>query len=68
VAKRLTRSHITVNINRIIITGNLVANPTLRETNAGTPVASATIAKNESLTRRYQDSVDLPVHPFSAAR
>ena len=49
-------------------TGNLVANPTLRETNAGTPVASATIAKNESLTRRNQDSVDLPVHPFSAAR
>ena len=36
-----------MNINRIIITGNLVANPTLRETNSGTPVASATIANNE---------------------
>jgi len=29
-----------MNINRIIISGNLVANPTLRETNSGTPVAS----------------------------
>jgi single-strand DNA-binding protein len=46
--KQLTHtSHITMNINRIIITGNLVANPTLRETNSGTPVASATIANNE---------------------
>src|SRR5260370_28011704 len=36
-----------MNINRIIISGNLVANPTLRETNGGTPVASATIANNE---------------------
>jgi single-strand DNA-binding protein len=36
-----------VNINRIIISGNLVANPILRETNARTPVASATIANNE---------------------
>jgi len=36
-----------MNINRIIISGNLVANPTLRETNSGTPVASATIANNE---------------------
>jgi len=36
-----------VNINRIIISGNLVANPTLRETNSGTPVASATIANND---------------------
>jgi single-stranded DNA-binding protein len=36
-----------MNINRIIISGNLVANPTLRETNARTPVASATIANNE---------------------
>jgi single-strand DNA-binding protein len=36
-----------MNINRIIISGNLVANPTLRETNSGTPVASATIASNE---------------------
>jgi single-strand DNA-binding protein len=36
-----------MNINRIIITGNLVANPTLRETNSGTPVASANIANNE---------------------
>jgi single-stranded DNA-binding protein len=36
-----------MNINRIIINGNLVANPTLRETNSGTPVASATIANNE---------------------
>src|SRR6516162_3652182 len=35
-----------MNINRIIISGNLVANPTLRETNSGTPVASATIANN----------------------
>ena len=36
-----------MNINRIIISGNLVANPTLRETNSGTPVASVTIANNE---------------------
>src|SRR5262245_49556833 len=36
-----------MNINRIIISGNLVANPTLRETTSGTPVASATIANNE---------------------
>src|SRR5260221_10835827 len=36
-----------MNINRIIISGNLVANPTLRETNSATPVASATIANNE---------------------
>ena len=36
-----------MNINRIIISGNLVANPTLRETSSGTPVASATIANNE---------------------
>jgi len=36
-----------MNINRIIISGNLVANPTLRETNSGTPVASATIANKE---------------------
>src|SRR3984893_13877843 len=36
-----------MNINRIIISGNLVADPTLRETNSGTPVASATIANNE---------------------
>jgi single-strand DNA-binding protein len=36
-----------MNINRIIISGNLVANPALRETNSGTPVASATIANNE---------------------
>ena len=36
-----------MNINPIIISGNLVANPTLRETNSGTPVASATIANNE---------------------
>lgn len=35
-----------MNINRII-SGNLVANPTLRETNSGTPVALATIANNE---------------------
>jgi single-strand DNA-binding protein len=35
-----------MNINRIIISGNLVANPTLRETNSGTPVASVTIANN----------------------
>jgi single-stranded DNA-binding protein len=35
-----------MNINRIIITGNLVANPTLRNTDSGTPVASA-IANNE---------------------
>jgi phenylpropionate dioxygenase-like ring-hydroxylating dioxygenase large terminal subunit len=37
----------TMSINRIIISGNLVADPTLRETNSGTPVASATIANNE---------------------
>ena len=36
-----------MNINHIIITGNLVANPSLRETNAGTTVATATIANNE---------------------
>jgi single-strand DNA-binding protein len=36
-----------MNINHIIITGNLVANPVLRETNTGTPVATATIANNE---------------------
>src|ERR1700751_324912 len=36
-----------MNINRIIITGNLVANPTLRNTKSGTQVASATIANNE---------------------
>jgi single-strand DNA-binding protein len=36
-----------MNINRIIISGNLVADPTFRETNSGTPVASATIANNE---------------------
>jgi single-stranded DNA-binding protein len=33
-----------MNINRIIISGNLVADPTLRETNSGTLVASVTIA------------------------
>src|SRR6202047_5618376 len=36
-----------MNINRIIISGNLVADPTLRETTPGPPVASATIANNE---------------------
>jgi single-strand DNA-binding protein len=36
-----------MNINHIIITGNLVANPALRETNTGTAVASVTIANNE---------------------
>ena len=36
-----------MNINHIIITGNLVANPALRETNTGTRVATATIANNE---------------------
>ena len=36
-----------MNINHIIITGNLIANPTLRETNTGTAVAVATIANNE---------------------
>ena len=36
-----------MNINHIIITGNLVANPFLRETNTGTAVATATIANNE---------------------
>ena len=34
-------------INHIIITGNLVASPSLRETNTGTAVATATIANNE---------------------
>jgi hypothetical protein len=43
---QLTTSRITMNINRIIITGNLVADPTLRNT-SGTPVASATIANNK---------------------
>jgi single-strand DNA-binding protein len=36
-----------MNVNRIIISGNLVANPTARETHSGTPVTSATIANNE---------------------
>jgi single-strand DNA-binding protein len=36
-----------MNIHRVIISGNLIADPTLRETNSGTPVASATIANNE---------------------
>jgi single-strand DNA-binding protein len=46
--KQLTHtSNITMNINRIIINGKLVANPTLRETTSGTPVASGTIANNE---------------------
>ena len=36
-----------MNINHIIITGNLVANPVSRETNTGTPVATAAIANNE---------------------
>src|SRR6476620_6439860 len=36
-----------MNINHIIITGNLVASPSLRETNTGTAVAVATIANNE---------------------
>ena len=36
-----------MNINHIIITGNLVASPSLRETNTGTRVATATIANNE---------------------
>jgi single-strand DNA-binding protein len=39
-----------MNINHIIITGNLVANPSLRETNTGTAVATATIANNEFLS------------------
>ena len=34
-------------INHIIISGNLVANPTLRETNSGTLFTSVTIANNE---------------------
>ena len=38
-----------MNINHIIITGNLVANPALRQTNTGTAVATATIANNEFL-------------------
>ena len=36
-----------MNINHITISGNLVANPTLRETNSGTRFTSATIANNE---------------------
>jgi single-strand DNA-binding protein len=36
-----------MNINHIIITGNLVANPALRETNTAARVATATIANNE---------------------
>jgi single-strand DNA-binding protein len=39
-----------MNINQIIISGNLVANPFLRETNAGTAVATATIANNEAFS------------------
>jgi single-strand DNA-binding protein len=44
---KIKTSHITMNINRVIISGNLVASPALRETDSGTPVASATIANNE---------------------
>jgi single-strand DNA-binding protein len=36
-----------MNIYQVIITGNLVVNPSLRETNAGTAVATAAIANNE---------------------
>jgi single-strand DNA-binding protein len=36
-----------MNINHIIISGNLVANQTLRETNSGTSFTSVTIANNE---------------------
>jgi single-strand DNA-binding protein len=36
-----------MNINHVIITGNLVVNPSLSETNAGTAVATAAIANNE---------------------
>ena len=36
-----------MNINHVIINVSLVANPTLRETNTGTLVATATIANNE---------------------
>src|SRR5271165_444917 len=36
-----------MSINHIIISGNLVANPTLRETNSGTSFTSGTIANNE---------------------
>src|SRR5260221_938230 len=36
-----------MNINRIIISGTVLADPTLRKTTAGTRVASATIANNE---------------------
>ena len=39
-----------MNINRIITSGKLVANPTLRETNSGTSDASATIANNEFIS------------------
>jgi single-strand DNA-binding protein len=39
-----------MNINQIIISGNLVANPSLRETNAGIAVATATIANNEAFS------------------
>jgi Single-strand binding protein family len=45
--KQLENTHITMNINHVIISGNLVANPALRETNTGTRVATATIANNE---------------------
>ena len=61
-----------MNINRIIISGNLVANPTLRETNSGTPVASATIANNEffndgdSRRRQVTTFVDVAVWGKSA--
>src|SRR5260221_7092324 len=36
-----------MNINRIIISGNLVADLTLKDTNHGLPVPSANIANNE---------------------
>jgi len=47
------------NINRVVITGNLTADPELRSTPSGTPVCSLRIACN---TRRKEDGewVDKP--------
>ena len=48
-----------MNINRVVITGNLTRDPELRTTNSGTPVCSLRLASN---TRRKQGDewVDVP--------
>jgi len=39
-----------MNINKVLITGNLTAEPELRFTPSGKPVVSASIANNEHYT------------------